>query len=281
MTDTGIIGLLLIFVNVVVSYKGLNDDRFFENYKFEVNKILLFKEYKRLIVSGFLHVSWMHLILNMLSLLAFSGGIEGYLGMFNFLLIYLGSLIGGNLICLLIHRNHGDYSAVGASGAVCGIMFASIALFPGMGVGFLGIPIFIPGWLYSLFFVVYSIYGIKSQKDNIGHEAHLGGALIGLIIAVIIKPAALLENYLTISIITLPSLIFIYLFVTRPQILLIDNYFFKKHKNYYSIDHQYNEDKNNQQREMDRLLDKINIKGINALSKKERETLEEYSKKSM
>lgn len=133
MTDTGIIGLILIIANIVFSYKGFTNETFFDGYKFEVDRILINKDYKRLVTSGFLHVSWTHLIFNMLSLYAFSGLIESNLGGLKFLIIYFVSLVGDDLLSLFVHRNHGDYNSVGASGAVCGIIFASIALFPGMG----------------------------------------------------------------------------------------------------------------------------------------------------
>ena len=278
MNDIGIIGLILILINIACSYKGFTNDTFFEGYKFEVDRILVNKDFKRLVTSGFLHVSWTHLIFNMLSLYAFSELIETNLGGVKFLIIYFVSLIGGNLLTLFVHRNHGDYNAVGASGAVCGIIFASIALFPGMGIGFFGLPFSIPSWLYGILYVLYSIYGIKSKKDNIGHEAHLGGALIGMTVALIIVPTAFLENYLTILIIVVPTTTFIYLIITKPQVLLVDNFYFKTHKNHYSIDHKYNEEKRNSQNEIDKILDKISKKGIESLSKKENEKLNKYSK---
>jgi membrane associated rhomboid family serine protease len=277
MTDTGIIGLILIIANVFFSYKGFTNEAFFDGYKFEVDKILVNKEYKRLVTSGFLHVSWTHLIFNMISLYIFSGAIEDSLGGAKFLIIYFASLIGGDLLSLFVHRNHADYNSVGASGAICGIIFASIALFPGMEVGFLGLPIYIPSWLYGLLYIAFSIYGIRSKKDNIGHEAHLGGALIGMLVAIIIVPSAFMENYVTILIIAVPSIAFIYLIITRPQVLLIDNFYFKTHKNNYSIDHRYNEAKNKSQQEIDAILDKINKKGIDSLSKKEKEILKQHS----
>src|ERR1700704_4875072 len=123
MTDTGIIGLVLIIANIGFSYMGFTNQTFFDGYKFEVDRILINKDYKRLITSGFLHVGWTHLVFNMFSLYAFSGIIAGYLGGVQFLVIYFASLLGGNLLSLLVHKNHGDYSAVGASGAVCGIIF--------------------------------------------------------------------------------------------------------------------------------------------------------------
>jgi membrane associated rhomboid family serine protease len=277
MRDSGFIGFILIVINIVISYKGFTNQLFFDGYKFEVDRILINKDYKRLVTSGFLHVSWTHLIFNMISLFAFSGLVETHLGGTKFLAIYFASLVGGNLLSLFVHRQHGDYSAVGASGAVCGIIFASIVLFPGLNIGFFWLPAFIPSWLYGIIYVLYSIYGIKSKKDNIGHEAHLGGALIGMATALIIEPSALIENYLTVIIIIVPTIAFIYLIITKPQLLLIDNYFYKAHKNDYSVDHKYNADKSSRQNEIDRILDKINKKGINSLSKKEKELLKEYS----
>jgi membrane associated rhomboid family serine protease len=279
MNDTGIIGIIIIVANVIFSYKGFTNERFFEGYKFEVDKILINKDYKRLITSGFLHASWTHLIFNMISLFLFSGSIESYLGGIQFLIIYLASLIGGDLFSLLVHRQHGDYNSVGASGGVCGVIFASIALFPGMGIGFFGMPFSIPGWLYGILYVLYSIYGIKSKKGNIGHESHLGGALVGMTVALLIEPSAFIKNYLTILIIAVPTIAFIYIIITKPQFLLIDNFFFKTHQNAYNIDQKYNFEKGKQQNELDKILDKINKKGIDSLSRNEKQKLKEYSKK--
>ncbi|HVE62096.1 MAG TPA: rhomboid family intramembrane serine protease [Chitinophagaceae bacterium] len=277
MTDTGIIGLVLIIANFACSYRGFTSEAFFDTYKFQIDKILINKDYKRLITSAFLHVSWLHLIFNMLSLHAFSGIIEDSLGGVKFLIIYFASSVGGDLLSLFVHRNHADYSSVGASGAICGIIFASIALFPGMGIGFFGLPFSIPGWLYGILYIAFSIYGIKSNKNNIGHEAHLGGALIGMAVALFMQPSAFADNYLTILVITVPSIAFIYLIITRPQILLVDNFYFKTHKNYYSIDHKYNAEKNTRQQEIDKILDKISRKGMSSLTNKEKEKLKEHS----
>jgi membrane associated rhomboid family serine protease len=277
MTDTGIAGLILIIANIAFSYKGFTNTVFFNGYMFEVDKILINKDYKRLVTSGFLHLGWTHLIFNMFSLYAFSGALEADLGVVKFLIVFFVSLVGGNLFSLFIHKNHGDYSAVGASGAVCGIIFASIALYPGMGVGFFGLPLFIPGWLYGILYVLYSIYGIKSKKSNVGHEAHLGGALIGMAVALVMEPAAIFTNYTTILVIAIPAIVFIYLIITRPHILLVDNFYFKAHKKSYSIDQRYNEEKNTRQQQVDKILDKINSKGIDSLSAKEKDTLKKHS----
>lgn len=215
----------------------------------------------------------------MFTLYAFSGSIEAYLGNIPFVVIYFSSLIGGDLFSLLVHRNHRDYSAVGASGAVSGIVFASIVLFPGMELSLFFMPIHIPGWLYGLIYVLYTIYGVKSKRDNIGHEAYLGGLVIGVIIALIMSPSAMIYNTFTVLIILIPAIGFILFVVLRPQALLIDNWFFKNYDEYISIDHWYNLEKAKRQKEIDAILDKISARGMNSLSESEKKKLEQYSKK--
>jgi len=272
------LSILLIVANFIVSWKGFNDRNFYERYEFSIEKIRIYKQYYRLITSGFLHVNWMHLIFNMLAFYFFSASVEFFFGPLPFLLIYFASMVGGDLLSLFIHRYDSGYSSVGASGAVCGIIFAAIAVFPRMGIGFFFIPVSIPAWIYGLAYVAYSIYGIRSRRDNVGHDSHLAGALIGMLLAVALYPAALMKNYLTILAIALPCIIFIYIIITRPHTLLIDNHFFKTQKRYYSIDHKYNAEKMDQQKEIDRILDKISKKGLKSLTQKERETLEHHSR---
>lgn len=272
------LSLIIIIINFIVSWKGFNDPAFYSRYAFNVERILIHREYYRIITSGFLHVNWPHLIFNMLSLYIFSGSVEFFFGPLQFLLIYFISMTGGDLLALFIHRLDASYSSVGASGAVCGIIFASIAVFPGMGIGFFFIPFSIPAWVYGLAYVLYSIYGIHSKKDNVGHESHLGGALIGMLLAIAMYPAALSQNYLTILVIAVPVLVFMYIIITRPHVLLVDNNFFKTQKKYYSIDHRYNAEKVSKQQEIDRILEKISKKGMKSLTLKEKEMLEQHSK---
>jgi hypothetical protein len=231
------------------------------------------------VTSGFLHVSWQHLLFNMISLYSFSGMIAGYLGAWSFLLIYFVSLVGGDLFSLLVHRHHGDYSSVGASGAVCGVLFASVALFPGMSISMFPLPISIPAWVYATLYVLISIYGIRSQKNNIGHDAHLGGGVVGMLIALILQPSAFLANLPTILLILVPCVVFIFLIIRRPEVLFVDNLFYKTHKDYYSIDHEYNVKRTDQQQEVDRILDKIHRRGMGSLTQRERELLDDYSKR--
>jgi hypothetical protein len=198
------------------------------------------------------------------------------LGWIGFLIIYIGSLLGGNLFALFVHKHHSDYTAVGASGAVNGLIFASMALFPGMQINLLfAIPL--PAWLFALIFVGISIYGIRSKSDNVGHEAHLAGALIGMFLAIAMHPASLIENYVPILIVTVPSVFFIIFIMRRPGALFVQNLFFKTHEN-YTVDDRYNMTKRNRQEEIDRILEKIHNKGMGSLTRQEKKTLKEFSK---
>ncbi len=277
MQPTAIITYVLIIINVIVSIKGFKESSFLDQYSFRVDEVLVKKQYYRMVTAGFLHVGWMHLILNMIVLYLFSISVEAYMGSLPFVVVYFAGLIGGNLLALFIHRMHGDYSAVGASGAVCGIIFASIALFPGLHVGMLLLPLRVPGWLFGLLYIAYSIYGIRSQIDNIGHEAHLGGALVGMYTAIAFHPHAVLSNFVTIAVITGPAILFIYVIVTRPHVLFVDNFYFKQHHN-ATLDDRYNLAKRIEQNEVDVILEKIHQKGINSLSKVEKDKLDNYSR---
>lgn len=220
MEEIGIFTLAIIIANCLFSYKGFSDRYFFERHLFQVDRILRNKEFGRLITSGFLHADWSHLIFNMFSLYSFGSSLEHFLGPVSYLIVYFASMLGGDLLALVVHKEHGNYRAVGASGAVCGVIFAAIAMFPDMEIGFIFIPLPIPGWIFGILYVLYTIYGIKSNLGNIGHEAHLGGALFGLATIIALVPSVLDFNLKAIVLMTAPSLIFILILILKPEILL-------------------------------------------------------------
>jgi membrane associated rhomboid family serine protease len=276
MENSSTIGILIIIVTCLTSYKGLVDQQFFNKHLFQIDKICIDKEYSRMISSGFLHANWLHLGFNMMALYAFSASLEDDLGILNYTIIYFASLIGGSLLSLYIHKNHGNYSAIGASGAVCGVVFASIALYPDVKIGTFGL--FMPSWAYAVLFMSISIFGIKSQASNIGHDAHLGGALIGLLTAVALRPETFKENYWIILLIVLPTIAFIAFLIRRPELMLVENMFSKK-QGFETMEDKYNANKNLKVQEIDRILEKISKRGVDSLSQKEKDILDNYSKK--
>lgn len=192
-----IIGLIL--VNVLMSVKGFGDGAFFDRYKFQVQRILG-GEKLRMISSGFLHVDWMHLGFNMYALYLFGKVVDASFGTVSFLLIYFTSLLAGSMYSLYQHKSEPYYSAVGASGAVSGIIFSSIMLYPHMELIMLPIPIPLPGYVFGIGYLLYSIYGMKNQVGNIGHSAHLGGAIGGYVITLLLRPSVVSNNTLMIGV---------------------------------------------------------------------------------
>lgn len=210
--------ILIIALNALFSFIAFSDRIFFDRFSFWVDPILRRKEYFRLITSGFLHVDISHLLFNMFSLYVFGDDLEKAMPISMWLALAFVSLLGGNLISLWTQRENANYRAVGASGMVSGLIFSAIVLFPEIRIGLIFIPIFAPGWLFGLLFVLISIFGMHAQRDNIGHEAHLGGALSGLLFTIIVYPSAAMANYSAVGLLLFPSLILFYLSVFRPEL---------------------------------------------------------------
>lgn len=195
--------LFIIVANVLVSIKGFNDYSFLNKYKFQIGSILS-GEKIRMLTSGFLHADWMHLGFNMYALYLFGGIVAGRLGASNFLIIYGLSLLAGSLYTLKYHKSEPYYSAVGASGAVSGIIYASILLYPSMSLYLFFIPIPIPGYIFGIGYLLYSIYGMKKQLGNIGHSAHLGGTIGGFIVTLVLSPNLITTNTFLVILLAVP-----------------------------------------------------------------------------
>jgi membrane associated rhomboid family serine protease len=197
--------IVIIAVTVLISYKGFNDLSFFRKFEFHVGSILK-GEQIRMISSGFLHVDMGHLFFNMVTLWFFAPLVLAYLGNWTFVLVYVGSLIFGNLLTLLFNKNNYSYRAVGASGAVTGVLYSAILLQPDMMLGlFFVIPI--PAYLFGILYLLYSIYGMKSKNDNIGHSAHFGGAVGGYVITLIEQPQLLVDHTEMVVLLTIPIIV--------------------------------------------------------------------------
>lgn len=195
----------IIVANAVISYQGFKDLSFFRKYEFHVGSIRS-GEQIRMISSGFLHVDMMHLIFNMLTLWFFAPVVINWLGTISFALIYFGSLIFGSLLTMLFHKNDYSYRAVGASGAVTGVLYSAILLQPDMMLGiFFVIPI--PAYLFGILYLLYSIYGMKAKNDNIGHTAHFGGAVGGYLITLIKEPSLFMDHTLMVILLAIPIVI--------------------------------------------------------------------------
>lgn len=192
--------IIILIATIAMSYYGFNNATFFNRYMFNVGAVQK-GDYVRLISSGFLHANWEHLIFNMISLFFFYEVVTDSMGELLFVLIYFGSMLLSNVFSLQIYKRQSYYSAIGASGAVSGIIFTAIALYPkAVKVNFL------PGWLFGALYFGYSVFMMfNPQKgDNLGHTAHIGGALFGLAVVVLYAPTIVVHNALYLGIMALP-----------------------------------------------------------------------------
>ncbi|MFK8298361.1 rhomboid family intramembrane serine protease [Capnocytophaga cynodegmi] len=212
MGNLSLATLVIIIANVLFSMQGFKDYSFFNKYKFGIREVQR-GEYMRMITSGFLHADWQHLIFNMITLFFFADVVIAYAGITHFVLVYIFSLALGSLFALFFHRNEPYYTAVGASGAVTGILYASILFNPQMLIIVFVIPM--PAYIFGIGYLLYSIYGMKSRMDNIGHSAHFGGAVGGLIYALAYQPSLINREPLLIMGMLVPIAL---LFVFRKKI---------------------------------------------------------------
>ncbi|MDT0644262.1 rhomboid family intramembrane serine protease [Zunongwangia sp. F363] len=205
MGELNLATIIVIAANVIISFKGFNDNAFFEKYKFNVGDINRGAKYQ-ILTSGFLHVNTTHLFVNMLTLYFFANVVIYQLGSTGFVTVYLASLILGNLLSYFFHRDEPFYRAVGASGAVMGILYSAILLYPDMTLGlFFIIPM--PAYIFGIGYLLYTIYGMKRQVGNIGHDAHFGGAAGGYLLTLILAPWVFESHLLMVILLALPIVV--------------------------------------------------------------------------
>ncbi len=180
----------ILAANVIASFIAFSSHEFREANSFWIRPIRESGQWHRSLTSGFLHVNTGHLLVNMLTLYFFGPPLERIFGTTNFLLLYFASLLGGSIWMYFAKRDSLDYRAVGASGAISGLMLAVAVLFP---FATIYLMFAIPIWAgaFGALFIIVSL--VLSRRDNavIAHGGHLGGAIAGLILTLVLQPNAL------------------------------------------------------------------------------------------
>lgn len=147
--------------------------------------------YARMLTYGFVHADTGHLLFNIISYVSIAFSLEDVLGTRDFLLVYLGSLVLGAIPSVIRNRNDVSYRALGASGAIAGLFFSGMLFFPAGKVYLFLLPVGIPYPLFGALFLAASMYGTKKNFGHIGHEAHLYGALAGMLLTAALRPDSL------------------------------------------------------------------------------------------
>jgi membrane associated rhomboid family serine protease len=148
------------------------------------------RQFDTLVTSGFVHADLPHLLFNMFTFWFFAFPLERRIGSVAFAVLYFSSLVLSDAGTYLKHRNDPHYASLGASGAITAVLFAYIVYYPTQSLMILPIPVPIPAPLFAVLYVAYSWYSARQARDRVNHDAHLGGALYGLVFVLLTDPSA-------------------------------------------------------------------------------------------
>lgn len=200
MMTLGPVTVFLLAINSLVSLHALFvDPDTFDRYSFRPTRMVKNQEWYRMVSGAFLHGSLMHLLFNMMTLYFFGPYLELRMGVVKYLIVYFGSLLAAHIYAYVRHKHDENYAAVGASGAISGILMAFCLFRPMDNIYLFLIPVGIPAILFAVLFIAFSSYATKAGDrqggagGKIAHDAHLGGAIGGLLLALILQPGILRE----------------------------------------------------------------------------------------
>ena len=193
------ITVIIIAITCIVSILCFNGTLNGNKLIFNAYQVWHRKEWYRMLTSGIIHSGWGHLFFNMLTLYFFGRVVEQYFsatfggvpGAVLYVMLYVSALAISSLGDLVKYRDNWNYNALGASGAVSAVLFASILFAPKMGIYIYLIPIPVPGYIFAPLYLLYCWYMAKRNMDNIGHTAHFWGAVYGILFPIICKPDVL------------------------------------------------------------------------------------------
>ena len=182
---------LIMLLTAGISLLGLfGNPKVIDQCLFRPYHFLRAKQFDTIVMSGFVHADIGHLLFNMITFYFFAFPMERFLGTLPFLALYFFGLIVSHSCTYFKHRNNPAYASLGASGAISAVLFAYVMYFPTSTLMIIPIPVPIPAFLFAIGYVAYSWYAAKHQRDNINHDAHLCGAVSGLVFVAAMDPQA-------------------------------------------------------------------------------------------
>jgi membrane associated rhomboid family serine protease len=179
---------IILTLTIVISVIGLLSRKVLEKAILRPQVIAQGNAYATLLTSGFVHADFGHLIFNLITYYSFAFPLDRAIGDLRFEILYFSAMLVGNLGTCIKHRNEPNYASLGASGAILGVLFASIVYFPRQKLLMLPIPIPIPAPLFAVAYLAFSWYSSGRSRDRINHDAHIFGALTGLVFVLVTAP---------------------------------------------------------------------------------------------
>ena len=270
----------IIFVCIVLSLARHASPYPLLRYGLAPERILEKRQYYRLWSAPWIHDHWTQLLLNSMMLLCLGYATKIPLDTPNFLFVYLISAVGGNLLALYVSRDDqsGQSHAVGAAGGISGLLMVSLTLSPPLLLSVPSLAIALPLWPLAVAFLAVSLFALKTDHGTVRHDAHLGGAIVGLLLSPVVAPDTLQTTLWLAAALLLPSVVLFYALVKAPSVVppsastpddgsLITQGWnetgaLRKEHTFMTLED-----------EMNVLLDRINQSGYQGLSDRERERL--------
>ena len=187
--------MIIIVLTSIISLLSFNNRKLMDSLIFWPPAINIHHQYYRFVTCGLIHADMIHLLFNMITLYFFGTALEnyymGYLGLqhYYYPTLYITALIASNLPTYIKKRDDYSYRSLGASGAVCAVLFAFILILPWERLLVFAIPM--PAIIYAALFLGYSIYMSRRGGDNVNHDAHLWGALYGILFTIAVRPSVI------------------------------------------------------------------------------------------
>ncbi len=190
LQQTPVASLIFIFT-IVTSIYAFNDAALYGKFMMHPYSVYRKAKMYTLITSGMIHANWMHLIFNMFTFYFFAFKLEQTIGHWQFALVYILGMVLSDLPSVMKHKNDFWYNSLGASGAISAVLFSYILFYPFSTLMIFPLPIPIWACIFGILYLIYCAYMSRNSRDNINHDAHLFGAIAGVLITVILVPYAL------------------------------------------------------------------------------------------
>lgn len=177
----------------VMSFLAFQNRDFMDKYLFQPYAVVHNREYYRIVSNVFLHNDMGHLFFNSITLYFFGIPFEDYLksyyglveGKVIFWVFVFLAMAASSLISIIRYKDNPNYRSLGLSGVTAAILFAMIMLTPDMKLMIIFLPIQMSAWIFGLLYLAFEIYSDRTRKTNIAHDAHISGAIFGILFILI------------------------------------------------------------------------------------------------
>ncbi|MDG2245676.1 MAG: rhomboid family intramembrane serine protease [Flavobacteriales bacterium] len=204
------ITIVIIAITVIASFFAFNNREKLGQWMMNPYAVVHYKDYKRLLTHGLIHGDMMHLFFNVFVLHQFGSSVEmvftnesafnvvfgmqnwwgSGMGISMFLMLYIGAIFAATIPSIIKHKDNPGYNSLGASGAVSAVLIVYILIQPTASLTLLIFPFFpIPAWVMGILFFVFEAYMNKRGGTGIAHDAHIYGAIYGLLFMTVVQPS--------------------------------------------------------------------------------------------